>query len=75
MYTFNSGKLTANQDINVIVFIFCSAPNSLIDKRSDHPRLPVGIAKRRIRLRSGESIRGVAMVDSCSEVADITSAE
>jgi hypothetical protein len=73
MYTLNAGKLTANHHIDVVVFVFCSAPTSLIDRRSDNPRLPVGIAERRIRLREGETIRRVAMVASCSEVTGLTS--
>lgn len=68
MYTINGNVLTTNRDLSIIAYVHSSAPQSLIDKQSEKPRIPEGLARRKIHLRAGESVAGIAQVISYVEV-------
>lgn len=69
MYTINSSQITANCDIGVEVIIVCSTPTSLIDKRSNTPRVPMhGLTRKTLMLHSGEVLGGIVKVVGCNPI-------
>jgi hypothetical protein len=65
MYAFHDGRLTARRDINVVAFIYTTAPESLIDKHSKNARIPIGIVRAAFTLRKGDFRERIASVVSC----------
>jgi len=66
MITSDGLRLTANQDVRLSAIVMGSAPQSLIAKNHDNPRVPMcGITRKELSLNKGEVLNGVFAVERC----------